>query len=74
MYITNTRNTRIMWTVWAICLVALLATLSNRLGLPAVEFNADPMPLANGGLGCITDSECEGLAPSDNINLSIKGE
>ena len=21
----------------------------------------DPMPMANGGLGCITDSECEGV-------------
>lgn len=23
--------------------------------------NADPMPDANDGLGCITDSECEGI-------------
>lgn len=23
--------------------------------------NADPVPMANNGLGCITDSECEGI-------------
>jgi len=64
------RNTRLMWTVWSIAMIALLAFISNLAGLPD---NADPMPLANGGLGCITDSECEGLVPSDNLSI-IKGE
>lgn len=74
IYITNTRNTRIMWTIWAIVMVALLSALSNMAGLPE-QPETDPMPWANSGLGCITDYECEGLpddpALSDNIHLSI---
>lgn len=48
-------------------LVALVHTLSYD-----DEQSTDPMPYAHGGLGCITDSECESVERGDdNLPLSV---
>ena len=38
----------------------LILTLLAAIHSSTVE-EGDPIPQANGGLGCMTDSECEGL-------------
>lgn len=36
--------------------------VASAIGAVPTTYPADPMPLANSGLGCITDSECEGIS------------
>jgi hypothetical protein len=46
------------------CLIALSHTMACQDDIQQEEETMlayDPIPLANGGLGCITDSECEGV-------------
>ena len=50
-------------------LIALAHTLSYEDEQTAENF--DPSPCMNNGLGCITDSECEGIERAgDNLPLS----
>lgn len=78
IYITNTRNTRIMWTVWAIVMVALLSALSNYAGLPTELPEPDYGDFTDSGVGCIDDcldtAEQAAARANDNLHLSIQGE
>ena len=51
-------------------IIAIVHTMSYEEELAAESF--DPSPYMNDGLGCITDSECEGVERgADNLPLSV---
>lgn len=61
----------IIYLVILFILIALSHTMSYE-DEKAAE-SADPCPTCNGGLGCLTDSECEGIERmADNLPLSVR--
>jgi len=71
-------------TYWQyLAAIAVLIAVSQTMAYnDAIIANGDPIPEAHGGLGCITDSECElgvvdesiddeALRAADNLPLSI---
>jgi len=49
-----------------LALLCALLILSQSITFSGEITNPDPIPWAHDGLGCMTDSECEGIAQPDN--------